>query len=75
MQLEGKLALVTGAGSGMGRALAVEGSQRGLKLALAGPPGGCARGNAGAARRLEAPHRHSRGHHPRGGSGRDRLTP
>jgi short-subunit dehydrogenase len=36
MQLEGKLALVTGAGSGIGRALAVEGSQRGMTLALCG---------------------------------------
>ena len=36
MQLEGKFALVTGAGSGIGRALAVEGSQRGLTLALCG---------------------------------------
>src|SRR3974390_665814 len=36
MQLEGKFALVTGAGSGIGRALAVEGSRRGMSLALCG---------------------------------------
>jgi short-subunit dehydrogenase len=36
MRLEGKIALITGAGSGIGRALAIEGSRRGLRLALAG---------------------------------------
>lgn len=39
MQLEGKFALITGAGSGIGRALAVEGSSRGLTLALCGRRG------------------------------------
>ncbi len=36
MQLDGKFALVTGAGSGIGRALAVEGSKRGVTLAICG---------------------------------------
>ncbi len=36
MSLEGKTALVTGAGSGIGRALAIEASRRGMKLALVG---------------------------------------
>ena len=36
MQLDGKFALVTGAGSGIGRALAVEASRRGMTLALCG---------------------------------------
>jgi short-subunit dehydrogenase len=36
MQLNGKLVLVTGAGSGIGRALAIEGSRRGMTLALCG---------------------------------------
>ncbi|MFI4988056.1 MAG: SDR family NAD(P)-dependent oxidoreductase [Alphaproteobacteria bacterium] len=36
MLLEGKVALITGAGSGIGRALAVEAARRGIRLALAG---------------------------------------
>lgn len=36
MRLEGKRALVTGAGSGIGRALALEGAARGMTVALAG---------------------------------------
>ena len=36
MQLEGKCVLVTGAGSGIGRALAVEASKRGMTVALCG---------------------------------------
>jgi NAD(P)-dependent dehydrogenase (short-subunit alcohol dehydrogenase family) len=36
MQLEGRKALVTGAGSGIGRALAIEASRRGVAVALAG---------------------------------------
>lgn len=36
MQLEGKYVLVTGAGSGIGRALAVEASKRGMTVALCG---------------------------------------
>lgn len=36
MQLKGKRALITGAGSGIGRAIAIEGAHRGLTLALAG---------------------------------------
>lgn len=36
MQLDGKFALITGAGSGIGRALAVEGSHRGMTVALCG---------------------------------------
>ena len=36
MQLEGKRTLITGAGSGIGRALALEGARRGMLLALAG---------------------------------------
>jgi len=36
MFLEGKTVLITGAGSGIGRALAIEASRRGLKLALVG---------------------------------------
>jgi short-subunit dehydrogenase len=36
MQLEGKCALITGAGSGIGRALAVEASRRGMTVALCG---------------------------------------
>ena len=36
MRLERKFALVTGAGSGIGRALAIEGSSRGLTIALCG---------------------------------------
>jgi short-subunit dehydrogenase len=36
MQLEGKCALITGAGSGIGRALAIEASLRGMTVALCG---------------------------------------
>ncbi len=36
MKLVGKVALITGAGSGIGRALAIEGTSRGLKLMLVG---------------------------------------
>jgi short-subunit dehydrogenase len=36
MQLEGKRALITGAGSGIGRALAIEAAQRGVTVALCG---------------------------------------
>ncbi len=36
MPLEGKTALVTGAGSGLGRALAIEASRRGMIIALVG---------------------------------------
>ncbi len=36
MQLEGKCVLVTGAGSGIGRALAIEASRRGMTVALCG---------------------------------------
>jgi NAD(P)-dependent dehydrogenase (short-subunit alcohol dehydrogenase family) len=36
MQLEGKLALITGAGSGIGRALAIEASRLGMTVALCG---------------------------------------
>ncbi len=36
MQLEGKRALITGAGSGIGRALAIEGSRLGMTVALCG---------------------------------------
>jgi short-subunit dehydrogenase len=36
MQLEGKCVLVTGAGSGIGRALALEASRRGMTVALCG---------------------------------------
>jgi NAD(P)-dependent dehydrogenase (short-subunit alcohol dehydrogenase family) len=36
MQLEGKRALITGAGSGIGRALAIEASRRGMTVALCG---------------------------------------
>jgi len=36
MQLEGKRALITGAGSGIGRALAIEASHRGVAVALTG---------------------------------------
>lgn len=36
MLLEGKTALITGAGAGIGRALAIEGSRRGILLALVG---------------------------------------
>jgi short-subunit dehydrogenase len=36
MQLEGKRALITGAGSGIGRALAIEASHRGMAVALVG---------------------------------------
>ena len=36
MRLDGKLALITGAGSGIGRALALEAAGRGLRLILTG---------------------------------------
>ena len=36
MQLEGKRTLITGAGSGIGRALALEASRLGMKVALCG---------------------------------------
>jgi short-subunit dehydrogenase len=36
MQLDGVTALITGAGSGIGRAIAVEASKRGMRLALVG---------------------------------------
>jgi len=36
MQLEGQRALITGAGSGIGRALAIEASRRGMTVALCG---------------------------------------
>ncbi len=36
VQLEGKLAVITGAGSGIGRALAMEAAERGVSLALMG---------------------------------------
>ena len=36
MQLEGRHALITGAGSGIGRALAIEASRRGMKVGLSG---------------------------------------
>jgi short-subunit dehydrogenase len=36
VQLDGKLAVVTGAGSGIGRALALEAARRGVRLALTG---------------------------------------
>ena len=39
MQLEGKRALITGAGSGIGRALAIEASHRGMTVALCGRRG------------------------------------
>ncbi len=39
MQLEGKRALITGAGSGIGRALAIEASRRGMIVALGGRRG------------------------------------
>ena len=36
MQLEGKRALITGGGSGIGRSLAIEAAGRGVRLVLAG---------------------------------------
>ncbi|MGO9173649.1 MAG: SDR family NAD(P)-dependent oxidoreductase [Rhodomicrobium sp.] len=36
MQLDGKKALITGAGSGIGRSLAIEAARRGVRVALAG---------------------------------------
>ena len=36
MQLEGKRTLITGAGSGIGRALAIEASRLGMAVALCG---------------------------------------
>ncbi len=39
MQLEGKRTLITGAGSGIGRALAIEASRRGMTVALCGRRG------------------------------------
>ena len=36
MQLKGKCVLITGAGSGIGRALAVEAARRGMTVALCG---------------------------------------
>ncbi len=36
MQLRGKIALITGAGSGIGRQLAIEGARRGMTVALMG---------------------------------------
>jgi len=36
MQLKGRIALITGAGSGIGRQLAIEASRRGITVALVG---------------------------------------
>ena len=36
MQLEGRKALITGGGSGIGRSLAIEAARRGVRLVLAG---------------------------------------
>lgn len=36
MRLEGKTTLITGAGAGIGRALAIEASRRGMIVALVG---------------------------------------
>lgn len=46
MQLNGKRALITGAGSGIGRALAIEASRRGITVGLSGRRAACLRETA-----------------------------